>query len=230
MSIRVMGIVALAGLAQVASGQTTYNDSTFDVFDNPPDRAYDHLDISSVTVSHDATNINFTINVRGNADSRDWAKFCVGIDTGAAGGSSTNGWGRNIDWAGQGIDFWIGSWVDGGGGAELRAAPGWNLLAATYNGDTTIGGSFNSPVTQRTLSVSRALLGLTGNDTFRFDVVTTGGGGGDPGVDHLSVAGLATPGWGTASVAGTFLSYTIPTPGAASLLALGGLLAARRRR
>jgi len=230
MNMRVLGALALAGLAQVAAAQVTYNDSTFDVFDNPPDAPYDHMDISSVVVSHDASNIYFTINVRGNSETRDWAKFCLGIDTGAAGGDAGNGWGRNVGWNGQGIDFWIGSWVDGGGGAELRSMPGSGLLAATYNGDTTLGGSQNFPITQRTLFVSRALLGLNGDDTFRFDVVTTGGGGSDPGVDHLSNSQMATPGWGTASTAGEFLSYTIPAPGAAGLLGLGGLMMARRRR
>jgi len=225
-----MGVIALAGLAQVASAQVTYNDSTFDVFDNPPENPYDHLDISSVVVSHDASNIYFTINVRGNADNRDWAKFCIGIDTGAAGGDAGNGWGRNASWGGQGIDFWVGSWVDGGGGAELRGSPGWGLLAATYNGDPTIGQSFNGTRTERSITLSRALLGLNGNDTFRFDVITTGGGGGDPGVDHLSNAAMATSGWGTGSTAGEFLSYTIPAPGAAALLGLGGLIVGRRRR
>jgi uncharacterized protein (TIGR03382 family) len=229
MFTRVCALCALAGLASLAGAQSTYNDSTFDVFDNPPENPYDHLDISSVEVSHDATNIYFTINVRGNADNRDWAKFGVGIDTGAAGGDPGNGWGRNISWSGQGIDFWIGSWVDGAGGAELRGAPGWGLLAATYNGDPTIGGSFNGTRTQRTLFVARSLLGLNGNDTFRFDVITTGGGP-DPGVDHLSNLNMATPNWGTTSQAGTFLEYRIPSPGALALLGLGGLVAGRRRR
>jgi hypothetical protein len=79
------------------------------------------------------------------------------------------------------------------------------------------------------MTLSRALMGLTGNGTFTFDVLTTGGGA-DPGVDHLSRADQSTPGWGTTSVAGSFLSYTIPAPGAAGLLALAGLAASRRRR
>lgn len=229
MKMRLFGLVALAGLASAATGQVTYNDTVGDNFDNPGDPAYDHMDITSVVVNHDASNLYFTINVRGNAESRDWAKFCIGIDTGAAGGDAGNGWGRLVNWNGQGIDYWVGSWIDGSGGAELRQAPAWNLLAATYNGDTTIGNVFNGGRTQVTLSVSRALMGLTGNDTFRFDVLTTGGGA-DPGVDHLSNAAQSSPGWGTPSTAGTFLSYTIPAPGAAALLGLGALVAGRRRR
>lgn len=225
----VFAVLAAAGLATAASATVTYSDTAFDVFDNPPDNPYDHMDITSVAVNHDANNIYFDISVRGNSDNRDWAKFCIGIDTGAAGGDGGNGWGRNVSWSGQGIDFWVGSWVDSGGGAELRAAPAWNLLAATYNGDPTIAQSFNGSITVRSLVLSRTLLGLTGNDTFRFDVITTGGGA-DPGVDHLSNAAMATPNWGTTSNAGQFLSYTIPTPGALALMGMGGLVAARRRR
>lgn len=231
MKMCAIGFVALAGLAQVAGAQVIYTDTSGDNFNSPPDGDYDHMDITSVVVNHDATNLYFTINVRGNAENRDWAKFCIAFDTGAAGGDSGNGWGRNVNWNGQGIDFWIGSWIDGAGGAELRQASGpWGLLAATYNSDTTIAQGFNGARTQRTLTVARSLLGLTGNDTFRFDVLTTGGGGGDPGVDHLSNLAQASPGWGTASTAGEFLSYTIPAPGGAALLGLAAFLGGRRRR
>jgi hypothetical protein len=89
-------------------------------------------------------------------------------------------------------------------------------------GSTTAAGQF--------ITVSRALMGLNSDQTFTFDVVTTAGGGNDPGVDHLSRGDQATPGWGTASTAGSFLSYTIPAPGAVSVLGLAGLAAARRRR
>jgi YidC/Oxa1 family membrane protein insertase len=73
-------------------------------------------------------------------------------------------------------------------------------------------------------------LGLSIGDTFRFDVISTGGGF-DPGVDHLSRNDFATDNWGTQSVGGSFLSYTvIPSPGALALLGMGGLMAGRRRR
>jgi hypothetical protein len=80
-----------------------------------------------------------------------------------------------------------------------------------------------------TWTVSLAALGVGAGQTFYFDIATSGGGN-DPGVDHLSRADQATPGWGTASTSGNFLAYTtVPTPGALALLGLAGLAGRRRR-
>ncbi|QOJ01414.1 MAG: hypothetical protein HRU70_13320 [Phycisphaeraceae bacterium] len=222
----------VAGLASVASADI-YTDSHNDLFDN----GFANLDITQVEVTHDATNIYFAITLRGNIDDTTWGKYCIGINTGAPGGDTTNGWGRNVSWNGQTINYWVGTWADDGGngfGGELRQMTGNNngsntLLAATYinGGDGIIGGTATGFV--QFISVSRASLGLTGNDAFTFDILTTGNGA-DPGVDHLSRSDPATGGWGETSVAGEFLRYQIPSPGAAALLGLGGLLAARRRR
>jgi hypothetical protein len=156
----------------------------------------------------------------------------IGIDTGAAGGASDNGWTRPINWTGgQGIDFWVGTWADNGGygmGGELRSQPGGALLDATYTTGLLISGSTSN--FKQTITLSRAALGLTGDDTFRFDVMSSGGGGSDPGVDHLSRSDLATSDWSVASDSGTFLSYTIPSPSVLALAGMGGLVAARRRR
>jgi hypothetical protein len=80
-----------------------------------------------------------------------------------------------------------------------------------------------------TWTVSLASLGVGAGQTIYFDIATSGGGN-DPGVDHLSRSDAATPGWGTASTAGGFLSYTVvPTPGALALLGVAGLVCRRRR-
>ncbi|MFO0831798.1 MAG: PEP-CTERM sorting domain-containing protein [Phycisphaerales bacterium] len=232
----VFALLAVAGLASAASA-TTYTDAQNELFDN----GFGHLDITSVDVSHDATFITFVVNVRGSIDAgaggSNWGKYCIGIDTGAVGGDTSNGWGRNVSWgSGQGIEFYVGSWADAsfpfGAGAELRQMSGLNdnsntLLDATYTTNTLIQASTSA--FSQTISVSRAAIGMGGNGTFRFDIFTTGSNF-DPGVDHLSRSDMATDGWGTQSVAGSFLSYTIPTPGALALMGMGGLVAARRRR
>lgn len=231
----VFAVLAAAGLATAASA-TTYTDSQNELFDN----GFGHLDIASVDVTHDANFITFVINVRGSIDAgaggSNWGKYCLGIDTGAVGGDAGNGWGRNVSWgSGQGIDFYVGSWADNsfpmGMGGELRQMDGVGgntLLDATYTTGTLINGS--TAAFSQTISISRAAIGMGGNGTFRFDVFSTGGTGSDPGVDHLSRSDAATDGWGTQSVSGQFLSYTIPTPGALALMGMGGLIAARRRR
>ena len=232
---KVLALLAVAGLASAAQA-TIYTDSQNELFDN----GFGHLDIASVDVTHDANWITFVVNTRGSIDAgnggANWGKYCIGIDTGAAGGDAGNGWGRNVSWgSGQGIDFWVGTWADNsfpmGMGGELRQMDGVGgntLLDATYTTGTMIQGS--TAAFSQTIRISRAAIGLAGDGSFCFDVISTGGTASDPGVDHLSRSDMATSDWSVQSVAGTFACYTIPTPGAAALLGLGGLVAARRRR
>jgi hypothetical protein len=227
--MKIAAVLAVAGLAFAAQADV-YTDSTNDLFNN----SFGHLDISSVAVTHDASNIYFSINTRSSPVATDWGKYCIAISTvGSSINTSGNGWGRPVNWSGQGVDFWIGSWANNPGfGGELRQMTNSSnndntLLAATYAGP---GISGSTTAAGQLITVSRALMGLNSDQTFAFDVITTGGGGNDPGVDHLSRADLATTDWSVASTAGSFLTYTIPTPGAVSVLGLAGLAAARRRR
>ncbi len=228
---KILALLAVAGMSSAAMADN-YGDAQNDLFNN----GFSHLDITSVDVTHNASTITFEINVRGDMNpgtgGSNWGKYMIGIDTGAAGGASDNGWTRPINWTGgQGIDFWVGTWADNGGygmGGELRSQPGGALLDATYTTGLLISGSTST--FKQTITISRAALGLTGNDTFRFDVMSSGGGGSDPGVDHLSRSDLATSDWSVASDSGTLLSYTIPSPSVLALAGMGGLVAARRRR
>jgi hypothetical protein len=231
-------VVALAG----AANADVYNDNTGASADGG-DMAdafvgFPHLDIVSVTVTNDATNLYFDIQLNADLDAANWGKYIVGMDTGAnAGDNSTDpgSWNRNVDW-GRGITDFLGTWADDGGsgaGGELRQYDGvaWGLTDATYIGGGLIGGSdANHASGVQSIWVNMAALGLSVGDTFDFDVFSSGGGA-DPGVDHLSRSDEATDDWGTTSVAGEFLSYTIvPAPSSIALLGLGGLAAIRRRR
>lgn len=228
--MKTVAILAALAMSSAAMAAQTYGDSSNELFDN----GFGHLDILSVTVSHDATSLFFDIETRSSLSDTNWGKYCIGINTGAANPDTTNGWGRNrITWGGQSINYWVGSWADGGSGGEVRQMSGLNnfsntLIDATYNGGTQM--SVVSSGFHQMISFSRASIGMTGNGTIRFDVITTGGGDGDPGVDHLSRSDMATPGWGSDSVAGGFASYTIPAPGALALVGLAGVAAGRRRR
>jgi len=225
---------AIASLAGAASADV-YADTAGDI--NPATfGGFPHLDILQVEVTNDASFLYFDITVAGDLDATNWGKYLVGMDTGRETGDTAGGWTRNISW-GAGITDFVGTWADDGGsgvGGELHALNGgaWGLTDATYAAGIDIVGddSGHAAGTQR-IAVSLAALGLSIGDSFGFDVATTGGGDGDPGVDHLSLAGEATPDWGTGSTSGQFLSYTVvPTPSSLALLGLGGLVAGRRRR
>jgi uncharacterized protein (TIGR03382 family) len=236
--------LALVALLAGAASADVYNDSTGnhldggDLHDFFASQGFDHLDISSVEVTNDASFIYFDIHIVGDIDATTWGKYIIGIDTGRnAGDNSTDpgSWNRNVDW-GRGITDFVGSWADDGGsgaGGELRSFDGtnWNLTDATYAAGTDIVGddSGHALGIQR-IGVSLAGLGVGIGDTIEFDVFSSGGGA-DPGVDHLSRADFATDEWINQSAAGQFLSYTIiPAPGSMTLLGLGGAFATRRRR
>jgi uncharacterized protein (TIGR03382 family) len=227
--MKLAGIAVAAALAAAGVAQgDVYTDAQNDLFDN----GFAHLDIASVSVTHDANNLYFEITTRGDVSNPTWGKYMLAINGPGGANDAGNGWGRPISWNGQGIDYWIGTWADDGGGnfgGELRqmdGAGGNVLLAATYAGP----GISGSSLTTQMITVSRSLMGLAGNATFSFDVMTSGGGGGDPGVDHLSRSDMSTTDWSVPSSAGQFLTYTIPAPGSLALLGLAGLAATRRRR
>ena len=206
-----------AGLIASGANAAVYTDSTFDMFDN----GLDNLDIASVDMSDDGVNLTIAVTTRGF---QTWTKYMMYFDT-AAGGTSSNAWSRPVDLAGREIEHYIGSWVDASpNNAQFVSWTGsaWNWGSEQYLTNSVSGNTV-------TWTVSLASLGVGAGQTFYFDIATSGGGN-DPGVDHLSRSDAATPGWGTASTAGGFLSYTVvPTPGALALLGVAGLVGRRRR-
>ena len=195
------------------------------------------LDLVSMEVSHTATDIQFKLTVNGNIGSTDWGKFMVGIANNKGYGTSTSdGWARPITMsANGGMTNWLGSWVDGGGGAENRSnQTSWGLTGATYNsnfGNFALAAGAQSTIT---VGVSIASLGMSIGDTFRFDAYSSGGGNGDSAVDALANPNVAITSWGQAYDSGTSnsFSYTltaIPAPGAIALVGLAGLVARRRK-
>lgn len=225
-------IAATAGLATA----DVYTDNSGnhlgggDLHDFFASQGFNHLDIVSVTITNDLSNLYVDIQTAGDLDATNWGKYALGINTFANAGDAGNGWGRNIAWGGsQTITHWIATWADdngsGVGGQVWSFDGGWSQTGSIASGDDS-----QHAAGRQIFAVSLASLGLSIGDTFRFDVVSTGGGF-DPGVDHLSRADFATDNWGTQSVGGSFLSYTvIPSPSALALLGMGGLMTGRRRR
>ena len=226
-----IGMASVLAVAAPSFGDM-FMDATNDLFDN----GFTNLDIMNVELTNDDTWLYISVQLNANLDDTNWGKYAVGINNNMGGPeSNSNAWGRNIDWM-RGITHWSATWADDGGtgvGGEIYEfdGAGWTLTGATYNGSGNIAGddSGHAAGFQR-WQLSLASLGIGIGDTIAFDVISTGGGGSDPGVDHLSRQDPATPGWGTQSIAGTFGSYTVvPAPGAVALLGLAGLAGRRRR-
>lgn len=221
-SVCAVGLALCAGLASAG----VYNDSTGELFDN----GFTHLDIVSVTMTNDASNLYISIQTSGNLDVDSWGNYMVAIDSGA-GGTADNPWGpRPMDFGGVMIDSWIGTWAnDGGsgiGGQVWNFGAGWSLDAGLSGSDDS-----QHAAGRQVFSVALADLGLSIGQTIFFDVMSSGTGGGDGGVDHLSNLAQSMAGWGSTSFSSQFHAYTlIPTPSTAALLGLGGLVALRRRR
>jgi len=223
-------MIATALLAVRPAVGATFFDSTGDNFDGNA-----NLDISSVDVSDDGTNITFQINLTGDIAASNWGKYMIGIDTSSATGDPNspvgNPWGRNITMADK-MDAWIGCWVDSGGGFQP-----W-----TYSGGSWTQNGTGSPVlttNSTTITTSLASLGLTAGQSFKFDVYSGGGNGGDSANDSAANPNQSTNNWGgpyttPASGVGEGLSYTtVPEPATAACLGLALLAAAgtvRRRK
>jgi hypothetical protein len=234
------GLLAVAGAAQA---QVVYTDAVGEVTlpDGNGSANWPHTDIQSVEISNTLSSISFKFNIVGDIAATNWAKYTVLINnlsnTNTVAG---NGWGRPIEMFG-GANAWVGSWADSGGGAEaytngsgFGTGNSWSRTGKTYDlpGDPAAPGlSVALSQFSTTITVPLSLLGLAVGDMFLFDAFTTGGGGGDSAWDSLQSATPSVTGYGGPYTAFPILSYTVvPAPGSAALLAIGGLVAARRRR
>jgi len=238
-ALSVAASALLAGVAlqaHAAPGVTTFNDAINDI-DPGISTGSGTLDLVKMEVSNTDSDVMFKLTVNGNIGSTDWGKFMIGIANNKGyGTSSSDGWARPITMsANGGMTNWIGSWVDGGGGAENRSnQTSWGLTGATYNGN--FGGFSLSAGAQSTITftVSIASLGMSIGDTFSFDAYSSGGGGGDSAVDALANPNVSITSWGQPydSGASNSFSYTlsaVPAPGAIALIGVAGLMGRRRR-
>lgn len=219
-----LSALVVSGLSAATGLSATYLDSTGENI------AGGILDITSVEVNNTATALTFKINLAGDPVATDWGKYMIGLDTVSGGDSVGNGWGRPIG-MGSGMDYWVGSWVDFGSGAEIRNWTGaWNLQSATYNPNPDAL-AISKDTSSVTVTFNFAGLGLTTGSSFFFDVYTSGGGGGDSAIDALANPAQTVAGWGDAYNSGVNLaSYTIqavPEPALGTLLGLSLLLLRR---
>ena len=221
-----LGIVLTVGSAQAAVYADTANDA-FEGAANPI------LEITSVEVTNDASNLTFKVNLAGDPTATQWGKYMIGIDSVAGGNTTGNGWGRPISMS-SGMDYFVGSWADFGTGWELYhdTSGTWTREHASYDATNPL-----TPLTITGSSISYTLplsyLNLTDGSTFAFDVYTAGGGGGDSANDASANPSQSITGWGGPYNSGSNVStYTVvvPEPAATTALAVAGLAVLARRR
>lgn len=227
------GALAMGVAANLQANPDIYNDAANDIATGLATGG-GTLDLLSLEVTNTATDIVFKLTVNGSVNATDWGKFMIGIAQGGAVASNGNGWNRpiNMDAPNGGMTRWIGSWVDGGGGAENRVFSGgsWSLAGATYSSNF---GGFAFAGNQVTYTMSLSSLGLNVGDTFYFDAYSSGGGGGDGAIDALANSNPSVANWGDSytSTGSNLFSYTVvPAPAAFAVLGAFGLVRGRRSR
>jgi len=229
-----IALFALGTVVFGAEGSTSpYTDAVGDI-DSGITTGGGTLDILGMEITTVGSDLNFKLTVNGDVSTTDWGKFMIGIGSYNAplGEITGNGWARpiNLQYTPNGfptpggMDYWIGSWVDAGGGAQL-----WTYAGGTTGGGT--GGAWSGPVPPVAFSitagstsslnytVSLASLGLSPGDQFTFDAYSSGGGGGDTAIDALANPNVAVTSWGQTYTSqpvtfggGGLNSYTVPVP------------------
>ena len=203
------------------------------------------LDILGMEVTNNANDLTFTLTLNGNVSTTDWGNFMIGISTGSTASTNTgNGWARPIQLNSPigGMDYWIGSWVNGTNAVSARSQL-WSYVGASWTNTGALPGYSFSPgaTSSITYTATLASLGLAVNDVFYFDAYSSGGGSNDSAVDALANPNVSINDWAvpyTSSTTGDggvgLNSYqVVPEPTTYALLTLGALgvagYAARRR-
>jgi len=215
-------------LSTLSASATTYNDSVND--GALVGTGGGILDITSVEVNNNATDLMFKINLAGNPVGTDWGKYLIGISSAPGGDPAGNGWGRPIGMS-SGMNYWLGSWADSGNGVQVFQYSGtWTQTggAGPFAGGPAMP---DLAITKDASSVSFTVpltgLGLAPGSTFLFDVYTSGGGNGDSAVDALANPGQTVANWGDYYNSGSQVaSYTVvvPEPAGCAVLGIGSLL------
>ena len=270
--------VALAAIGLAAFGAqgntSPYSDPSGDISSNigGGNPGGGILDIIGMEVSNTETDISFKLTVNGDVGSTNWGKYMIGIATGKNDGMQNgNGWNRrfasppnasiinlsltNDPFASEvnGMNFWIGSWVDAAppnpGVAQFWSWDGGNTGGGTdgawQQGSNAAMSVAAGATSEMTYTVPLSSLGLAIGDTFYFDAYTSGGGDNDGAIDALANPNVTVNDWTNISYtsfstdfSGPGLnSYTIvpiPEPSTIAMTvaaaATGGLLIRRRKR
>lgn len=207
-----------------------YPDTAGDLFPGAPGSGI--LDITFAILRHTVSNITFKIYLDGDPTATDWGKYIVAIHSEPGGDTTGNPWLRPIGMD-VGLNYWLGSWVDGSNGITVwhYSNSVWQAVggAGPYGGDPQISGlSVTKDGSSVTITSPLWLLGLGLGQTFQFDIYTSGGGGSDGAIDALANRGQTITNWAQYYNSGPnrLYSYTLFSANAdlASLLLSAGTL------
>jgi hypothetical protein len=188
--------VCLLAFAVLKVRADVYTDATNDLFTTGAPQ----LDIASVTVTNDSTNLFFTIKLVGNPILTNWGSYAIAFVTGSGGATNGNGSGAAINLT-KGINYW--ATCLGWGSQKLYQYNTNTSSWVTNNGGLTFANSSSSV----SLSVPYASIGLTSGSSFQFDVYTFSSTGGA--VDDLANTNIASSWWSTPYTNNLVESYTI---------------------
>jgi hypothetical protein len=216
----VLGLASFLNFSAQAQ-MSVITDATGEISPNLGTTGDGTLDIVKMEVGDTATDVVFRLTINGNVSTTGWGNFMIGIANQKINGTTAgNGWARPINLnAGvingvtYGMTHWIGSWVNGGGGAQVWTLNGasWAESAATYSGNLPGFSLLAGTQSVITYTVPKTSLGVVNGDTIKFDAYSSGGNGGDSAVDALANPGTSITSWGqTYSSSGANLaSYTL---------------------
>jgi hypothetical protein len=191
-------ICSLAIYAPISRADV-YTDATGDLFT----AGAQQLDITSVVVTNDNSNLYFTIILAGNPQATNWGSYAIALVTGPGGATNSTGTTNAISLT-EGINYWVNCL--GWGNPQL-----WQYNASTLTW-TNIGGAiFSNSSNSISLTVPYASVGLTNGSSFQFDAYTFSGTGGA--VDDLANPVQASGYWSTPYTNNLVDIYPNPTPG-----------------
>ena len=215
----VLGLASFLNFSAQAQ-MSVITDATGEISPNLGTTGDGTLDIVKMEVGDTATDVVFRLTVNGNVSTTGWGKFMIGIANGkggATGGTkSGNGWNRPINLNAEtigGMTHWIGTWVNGGNGANFFTYTGsaWTETAATYSGNFPGFSVVAGVQSVITYTIPKASLGVVNGDTIRFDAYSSGGGDPDSAVDALANPSTSITSWGQTytSSGANLASYTL---------------------
>lgn len=157
------------------------------------------LDVQDLYAARSGSDVYIAMTINGNITTTDWGNYMFYIETdnatNKAENGNGNGWNRPIQPAGTGGSgfrptYWIGSWVNSGGGVQL-----WNWNGSAWGQAGTPAIAFVGGATS-TLEYRIPWTDLGSPNSIQVVGMSSGGGGGDTAIDSVPAGNPDPVNWG----------------------------------